>query len=166
MKSFSVSSFFSALALITLSSAPALAYPALHDYAKLSGTISNGTQSFPASFELEITDYNASSGQYKVKNTANMGGQVQSQENWAQDMVTQDMVLDLLANCKANGGKLEDTKVAAGTFKTCALTSENADQIETDWVGDVTFGLVKVDVYTKQNGVTTHVELEAHRPGK
>jgi len=131
-------------ALLSLSSA-ALAMPAIGDYARYDGTITQGTSVLAGTVEQEITAQNAQA-QYDVKQTQTVQGQgTSSSDTWtnASDLVTDAQIQQVLTYCAQLGGTLQTLTTAAGAINSCAVPLQ--DQTGTAWYAAVPFGLAKID---------------------
>ena len=148
-----------------LFAATAFAMPTMGGNAVYNVTISQGGQSMQGTLESTITA--ANSGSYTVESKINLGGQsqVQNQQRSEQEMVSDALVGQILGNCAQYGGKLETVTVPAGTFNTCALPADPQDGTGFTWVGQVAFGVVKVDT-TDTQGQKTYAELQSFKFGK
>ena len=77
------------------------------------------------------------------------------------DLINDEMISYLLANCAAQNGQLQNVTVPAGTFNSCAITNENS----TIWIAQAPFGFVKRTELTPENYTVT-LELQSFVNGK
>ena len=155
---------FVTIAATLLAGAMAFAYPSVKDqstlvgvYTDASGARTDFTQT------LLITAFDEPKLMYTVKVTAvTSKGQTETQEQQVSedDLMNGDLVKYLLENCAAQGGKLDKVTVPAGTFDTCALPTQDG----TTWVGDVIFGIVKVE-NKASDGSTMSLQLQSFVDG-
>jgi hypothetical protein len=148
-----------------LFAATAFAMPTVGDNALFDVIISQGGRSVKGT--LESTIKAVANGNYSIESKINLGGQfkIQNDQRNKQELVSDAMVSGILGNCAHYGGKAESVTVPAGTFKTCALPSQDKGSKGTTWIAQVAFGFVKVDT-TSANGQRTYAELKSFKFGK
>src|SRR4051812_35446503 len=91
----------------------ALAMPTVGDQALYSLNMTNGGQAITGTLEQLITANDA--GMFTVQTTVNDGksNQVQNDKKAASDLLSTDLVTQILANCAAYGGQPANITVAA-----------------------------------------------------
>jgi len=148
-----------------LFAATAFAMPSVGDQALYNVTMSQGGQQMVGTLEQLITANN--NDMYDVQMTFNFNGssQVKNEQRDIQDLMTDGYLNDILTNCQQYGGQSGPVTVSAGTFDACALPINDNDQTGTYWLGNVAFGLLKVDMKSK-DGQETHSELQSFKFGK
>lgn len=151
-----------------LMSQVAFAYPAVGDYVKYSGEIklANG-MSLPLVAEIELVSFDAAANTYKVKSTINLGGQIETTEEAspAADLVARPAIRDLIANCKANGGRTSKATVPAGTFDACMIAQSDGQTHTVYTIGDVPFAIVKSESMAT-DGSSSSISLQDVRFGQ
>ena len=145
----------------------AFAMPKVGDQSVLDVTISQGAQSISGTITNEVTKFDAAAKVYTVHREVKIQGQPDDVEDAAtseDEMVTDDMVNDMLANCAARGGVTEQVTVPAGIFPSCALNLEAEEGIKAKkvWVAKVPFGVAKM-VTERADGVTITVALRSFK---
>lgn len=143
----------------------AYAIPAIGDMANYNFAITQQGQNITGTLEQTITSMN--SGLYNVQSTYNVNGQsqVQNDQKKAEDLVSDAMINNILTNCASSGGQLASITVPAGAFNTCALPINDGEKTGTIWIGQVAFGVVKMDTTTTA-GDKTYVELVSFKLGQ
>ena len=161
-----MTSFLSSL-FIFLASSAALAYPAVGDHAMMSGTVTQGGMNASVTLERSIVSSDVTTDSFAVVETQTINGQAQTStmSSKSDEMITQQQVNGMLTYCTLSGGTLETITVPAGTFATCKVLTEdeNGHQEGFVWVGDVTFGIVKIT--GKSQGADYTFELASFRSG-
>jgi hypothetical protein len=155
-------------AVIVLSSAAALATPAVGDYVKYDVQVTQGAQVVTGTLERELTGFDAGAQAYAEKQTTTVNGQVQTQESTvaASDLINDAGIANILNNCAAYGGSAGSVTVPAGTFNVCAVPVNNNSQRATYAVTTVPYGFVAADVVTVSNGAHTVATLDAYKAGQ
>jgi hypothetical protein len=149
--------------LVTVS---AFAMPAVGDSAVYNTTITQNGQSFTGLLEQSITSMDSASGKFNVQTVMDFNGQKQSQSDLrdAQELISDQMASDIVANCANYGGQSDSVTVPAGSFHACAITTNENGATGKVWIAaGVAFGVVKAD--QEQNGMTTHAELASFKNG-
>lgn len=122
----------------------ALAFPAVGDKAVFKGAYygaAGGQIDFTQT--IELVKFDETTQKYSLTNQfdlANGQSQTQNAEVEANQLLSNDTVKQILADCVAGGGTLGQTTVPAGTFQTCAVPTERNGMI---YVAEVPFGFVK-----------------------
>ncbi len=160
---------FSVLSVLCLAvSASAFAMPAVGDKAQfdIDLTLSNGGH-YNGTVDLSLTEYNATSQQYKEEQLLAIAGQTRSQANWvdAKNLLTEGLINAVLGNCAAYGGSSQQVAVGAGTFQVCALPFDDQDSKGTNYIGQATFGIIKQDSTSKKDGTHTILSLRSYHNG-
>jgi len=148
--------------LVTVS---AFAMPTVGDVAVYNTTIVQGGQTMVGTLEQSITGID-SAGKLNIQTTMNFNGQkqVQTEQRDAQELISDGMASDIVANCANYGGQSDSVTVPAGSFHACAIpTNENGGTGKVWIAAGVAFGVVKADM--NQNGMTTHAELASFKNG-
>lgn len=151
-------------AMTTLVSTAALAYPALKDTSSFKGSyIAAAGGSIEFVQTIEVTNFDAAAAVYTLKNTVIYNGttNVQNSEIAAAQLLTNQKVTEILANC-AQMGTAETLTLSAGTFSTCKVPQERGSQI---WVADAPFGFVK-EIYIDEEGNRSEIELTSFAHGQ
>lgn len=143
-----------------------MAFPAVKDKSVFNG-IYAGAAGGQIEFvqTLELTKFDAASNKYTLANTfALPNGQVQAQEVEvdAAQLMTNDRVQQIMAQCESAGGVLGETTVSAGTYKTCQVPTERGGTV---WVAEVPFGFVK-EIYFDEDMNRIEVELASTVSGQ
>ena len=153
---------------LALLAGSAMATPKIGDQANFSLTISKAGQTIPGAISFELTQFDASRNQFlQHQVTQVQGGQTQTQDNWvsANDMLTDEKIDAVIANCVRAGGQNQSIQVPAGTYPTCALPINGNDGTKgVVWVAKVPLGLVRFDS-TNNDGVTVSALLASFRAG-
>ncbi|MCO5141992.1 MAG: hypothetical protein M9962_02755 [Oligoflexia bacterium] len=155
-----------AVLLATLISANAMATPKVGDYAKFDAVAQKDGQSMGLTIELAITNYNQSNNQYLQKQVITIsGGQSQVSEDWkpADDFLSDATINAVLNNCAQAGGTLQTVQSPAGLFNACAVPFDNQEERGTAWITAVPFGIVKMESYSKTEGLTITSVLSSYR---
>ena len=143
--------YFTALALTAFSTLAA-AMPAVGDTAAFDGTaVTSQGQSIAFHTVLTLTQFDASQNAYlQTSTTTAPGMQSVSKQAWvlASDLLSDETVQGILAQCSSQGGVSETVAVPAGTYNTCRITDSSDGSIYN--IGAVPFGIVKA-----QQGQTT-----------
>lgn len=152
---------------ILLSSVFSFAYPALNDSVSYNGkyTITENQMTLGFIQELLITEINKDTNKAKVQSTFYGPDGSESKDNQEVDLAefkTKDQILELLKNCEAVGGQLQNIEVTAGKFDTCHLADASKTEI---WVGDVPFNVVK-QIQFDDKGNKIELELSSFVDGQ
>lgn len=146
-------------------STSAWAMPAVGDHAVYAATYTSTAVTQNYTIDRKISGMNLLAKTFTLDTTFTMGSQSQAQSEVvaAADMTTDAQVTDALTNCVTYGGKTESVTVAAGTFNTCALPTQDGGTI---WVASgVPFAMVKTEGPTEDGG-TIKAELQSFENGK
>lgn len=140
------------LALILISPV-AFAYPAVNDSASYQGVYVQDGTSLPLTLSTTLTAFDAVTGQYKQTDTQTLGGQTDSKESLVDqgDLVTPELIQNILTNCAAQGGAPEVVKTGLGPLDTCKISSKDADTTQIYWFADVPFGIARFFVDGKND---------------
>ena len=161
-----MTSFLSSL-FIFLASSAALAYPAVGDFAMMSGTATQGGMNASVTLERSIVSFDVTTDSFAVVETQTINGQAQTStlSSKSDEMITQQQVNGMLTYCTMYSGALETITVPAGTFATCKMPTQDdsGQQSGFVWIGDVTFGIVKIT--GKSQGADYTLELASFRSG-
>lgn len=154
-----------------LAASISFAYPKLGDTALFDGVFTNTANGAKAGFvqELKLTNFNANLNLFERTSTMLISGQdpiVQVDQIATDDLLSQIGVSDILSQCVANGGQIEDITVPAGEFKTCMLFAETEDESQIVWIGDVPFGFIKAIIQEKSGSNVTELQLRDFQHGK
>ena len=153
-------------AIAFLSATTAFATPKVGDFASYNVAVEQNGQSANLGLTREITQFNEQTNAYLVRQVITLpDGQTQPSDEWeGSDNFLSDATIDsILANCVASGGTPQTVVVPAGTFSACALNFDNDESVGTAWVAKVTFGLVRLDQISKQDGTKTNINLASFR---
>ncbi len=154
----------SLFALMALASVSAYATPRVGDYAAYDATINQSGQQYQLVFSHELLQFNSSSNQYLRQQTLTFPGRApEVTQEWtpADELLTDETINNIMNNCSAAGGSLQNITVPAGNFQTCALPFNSDDGgTGTAWITNVPFGFVRLDS-TQSNGVQTSVMLRS-----
>ena len=151
-----------------LLSTSAFAMPSVGDVAEYDATVTTSQGGpYPGVFTQKLTEFNASTQQFHLVRTVNFG-QAQSSEEWVGvgQLVSDQLVSGVLAQCPQNGGTLETVSVPAGTFSTCAVPYDDAQSKGMLWVGAATFGIIKSQNYDKKSQQQSNLSLKSYHPGQ
>lgn len=144
------------------------AMPLVGDYANFDIVITNGTDNMTGSYEIALTGQNSAG--FQMSTTVKLGNQPAQKDQQtvaATDLMDDATVASVLANCAAYGGALQQLAVAAGTFNTCAVPTQNdAGQTNgTVWIGQVPFAVVK-QAQKRDDGLDMILSLKSYQNGK
>lgn len=119
------------------------AMPRIGDTATYSGTVQYQGQNYQARITQTITQFNSSTDQYTVQRTTEVQGSSNTESEMVQksDLLSADIIQNLLGQCSQANGVLEQVSAPAGNFSTCRLTSDDGSIVN---LGMVPFGVVKV----------------------
>jgi hypothetical protein len=150
-----------------LSGSFAVAMPAVNDYAQFAATVSDGTKTQTAVYELQLTAYDAQKKEFTMSVTFSHDGQSVTQTNQVPEgnLPTDAVIAQMLTNCTAFGGKAEKLTVGTAAIDTCAIPSGEGDESGTVWIGAVPFGVVKQQVTNTKSGLTNTMTLSSYRSG-
>jgi hypothetical protein len=156
-----VVSLLSSLTLTSLSTS-ALAAPAVNDTAFYVGTLKAQGRRLALTTEVQLVQYDDVKKAFLQRSTDSCIGQSNTREEWIETdkVLTAETAAKIVANCEQEGGKLETIEVWAGTYKACAITNEDEQSIETNWIAEVPFGIVKAHSAAKDGSMETTVELD------
>jgi hypothetical protein len=151
-----------------LMSQAVLAYPAVGDYVRLTGTVTMPTSTpnpIPVSLEIELLSYDAATKQFTVRSITDLAGQIQEEGGLAAetDFMARADIQQILANCPQMGGTKARTSVPAGNFEVCTVSEAKSTSVYS--IGDVPFGIVKTESISG-DGARTVLSLEKVRFGK
>lgn len=155
---------FLAMVSLLLSSVVAMAYPAVGDLASYSGTYSQGPNNVPFTMELTLVQYDAALQQYLQRQTLVFGAQTQVQDTWVKQssLLNPTSVAQIVSNCSAHGGKLEQVVVGAQALQACALPVVTDTEDSVYWIADVTFGIAQARISNKKDASQTHITMKSH----
>jgi hypothetical protein len=157
------------LATLLFTSCFAMAYPSIHDYAKLSGSaIEANGKVHPFSVEMEIIDFDQVKGAYKQRITTTLDGRPTTDESMSKvaETFNGQTAQELLARCSQHGGKLDDIQVPAGLFHTCAMPVSDSDSAGIYWLTDIPFGIAQMQAEQKDKSYKVSIQLESVRLGQ
>lgn len=143
----------------------AFAYPKVGDKAQYKGTLTQGTT--PATelvVDKEVLLFNDLAKKWIVKVDETMNGSTKTELVDVDDakMYTPAMYQQVMAQCVAKGGTVEAITTPAGNFNTChgKMMEPDGDWKEA-WIGDVPFGIVKMNKFDAEDNETISVELQS-----
>lgn len=151
------------IALISLSTSAAFAYPSVGDKVEWTGTIDrlDGTSS-EVKVIKEVLAHDTVTGKWTVKKDVTIDSQTTSETKLEDSLYSSEQYQQTIASCVANAGKLEEITVPAGTFKSCMLTTIGTDgSVDEKWWGDVPFGVVRKNMTEVNKGATTKLDLNS-----
>jgi len=122
----------------------AWAYPSVGDRVQWTGSVTqaNGT-AVPVKITKEVMSFNKDTSRWVVKFEATMGAETTSKTVEEEHLFTRDQFKKILAQCEAQGGKLEKIAAPAGIYETCKTVTTAADgTLVEKWWGDIPFGVV------------------------
>jgi hypothetical protein len=156
-------------AAVMLASTIALAFPGVNDKATYLGkyTQKASGQSFMFMQYFEITAFDSAKQIYSVKkilDLPNGDSQEELSEVPANELSNREQMLEVVANCAAMGGVSENIKVAAGSFDTCKIVTENGNS--SLWLGAVPFSVVKYSTVSPESGDVVEAELSLFEEGQ
>ncbi len=140
----------------------AQATPLVGDYSNFKVTVDVQGQIVPGTLELALVAKTATG--FKMTNTTkfeNQPAEHNEEDVTAEELLNDEIISYLLANCSAQNGKLETVTVPAGTFNTCAISNDNS----TSWIGQVPFGMVQ-RTETTPEGYVVNLKLQSFVNGK
>lgn len=140
----------------------AQATPLVGDYSNFKATVSTEGQTMAGTLEVALVAKTATG--FKMTATTkfdNQPSEHQEKDVNADDLINDEMISYLLANCAAQSGQLQSVTVPAGTFNSCAITNENS----TIWIAQVPFGFAKRTELSPE-GYTYSLELQSFVTGK
>ena len=140
----------------------AQATPLVGDYSNFKATVSTEGQTMAGTLEVALVAKTATG--FKMTATTkfdNQPSEHQEKDVNADDLINDEMISYLLANCAAQNGQLQSVTVPAGTFNSCAITNENS----TIWIAQVPFGFAKRTELSPE-GYTYSLELQSFVNGK
>ena len=152
---------------IALVSASAFATPKVGDFAEYDAVFGLNGQTMNANIKIEITKFDESAKKYTKKQTVRMDSNPTDQSSEEvlspEEMITDAVIDQVLANCAGQGGALQTITVPAGQFNTCALPVNNAEEEGTVWVAKVPFGMVQLSTKVKSDGRTITAALKSFK---
>ena len=140
----------------------AQATPLVGDYSNFKLTIDANGQTIVGTYEMALVA-KVTNG-FKMTRTTkfeNQPAQHEEEDINSDQLINDEMISYLLANCSTENGKLETVTVSAGTFNTCSLPTETGKV----WVTQAPFGVVKAQE-TTQEGYIVNLELQSFVNGK
>jgi hypothetical protein len=146
----------------------AFATPAVNDYAQFAATLSDGKTTQNATYETQLTAYDAQKKEFTMSVTFSQDGQSTTQTMpVAEQSLPSDAVIgQMLKACAQLGGKAEQLTVGSAAIDTCAVPSQSGPESGTVWIGAVPFGVVKQQFTNAQNGLTMTMTLTSFRNGQ
>jgi len=144
--------------------APALAFPAVGDKVVFDGTYTSPDGLVVVFTQtMEIVAFDASTEIFTFSNTfVSSGEPIQNTVTIsASEMASDVKVREVLDGCEAAGGKIEDIRVPAGTFRTCRSSKQDGGIV---WTANVPFGFVKEIYFDGKDRV--EVELRGLHAGQ
>ncbi|MBC7420260.1 MAG: hypothetical protein H7328_05980 [Bdellovibrio sp.] len=152
-----------------LLTAIAHATPKLGDYSEFQFTMSQAGQSMVGSYILAIVS-DANDGTVGLSTTIHFDGQAdQYQETKTEKtaLLNDQTINDVLTNCAAYGGVIEQVAVPAGILNSCKMPTqdETGKIVGSMWTSTVPFGIAK-QVQTSPEGVTYTLELKKYIVGQ
>ncbi|MBS1960179.1 MAG: hypothetical protein JST80_11950 [Bdellovibrionales bacterium] len=136
------------------------------DMANLSGTISNGSASYPATLTMKVTSAN-SDGTFNVSSSVSVMGQTQESTSVrsATEIGDEAQAADLVANCAAKGGINETITLASGeALNTCKLSGVQNGAVTVINVAAVPFLNARFQ-QASSAGMTTILTLQSYVRG-
>lgn len=140
----------------------AQATPLVGDYSNFKATVSTEGKTMAGTLEVALVAKTATG--FKMTATTkfdNQPSEHREEDVNADDLINDEMISYLLANCAAQNGQLQNVTVPAGTFNSCAITNENS----TIWIAQAPFGFAKRTELTPENYTVT-LELQSFVNGK
>jgi translation initiation factor RLI1 len=122
----------------------AQAAPKVGDSATLDGFLNTGNGKVKVTTAQSITEYNVNTDVYTVKQFQAIGNDTETTEVQAgpDEIMSEELAANIVEICESNGlGKKEKVKVAAGTFNTCRVSTDDGSVL---WIAAVPFGIVKL----------------------
>jgi hypothetical protein len=160
-----------AFALIFVST-EALATPKVGDAASFETAVTQNGQSAIGLVSIELMSYDAARGFLQRQTAEFPGSAPEVTEEWMpENEFFSDATIDQLlgkgnssiGNCAHFNGTLQAITVPAGTFDSCAIPFESAENKGTVWVAKVSLGIVRLDLVSKQNGPSMSSMLKSFR---
>jgi hypothetical protein len=151
--------------VVLLASSVALAYPTVGDFASLQGTLTMLGSESPFTLDRTIKSFDGANYLVNVQQIIGLEVQSEDQSTPAADMMSREMVQAILADCVAQGGRLETITVAAGSFNACALPFNDEETHGVVWIADVVFGLAKITTTAHDNSYSFTLGLAKQTPG-
>lgn len=149
--------------LVFLFTGTVFAYPAVGDRVEWTGTIDklDGT-STPIKVVKEILSQNSDSKKWTVKKDVTLGDERMTETTEQEAIYSPEQFKKTLETCEASGGKIEETTVPAGTYKTCMLITVSEDgRVDQKWWGDVPFGVVRKNTSENKNANNAKLDLNS-----
>lgn len=163
-----LSNFF-AMSVVTLASTVSLAYPMVGDKAEWEGTYTKDPDAAQTLVvKKEVTEHDDTDKEWMVKVDKIINGVTTTMMEDIDDdkMYSTEKWNEIMTNCEAKKGMLEDVTVPAGTFKTCHMKKTCDGHSWEVWWGDVPFGVVKGNWDDTEKGEHHAVELKTFTLGQ
>lgn len=160
--------FISSLVLFLAANAQA-SMPSVNDVSHLVGTYTSQGKTLPTDLKLSVLSFDAASQTYMVQQVYSLAGSVAQDEQKptsAAEMISDAFINDVLTNCMSYGGTIEQITVAAGSFQTCRLTSNDSSSSSITWVGYVPFGIVKAEIHAADGSYDMTFDLADYQFGQ
>lgn len=129
------------IASLLVASSSLFAMPKIGDMAAYSGSVAGMNMTVKS----ELTAFDSQKSTFtKVSTTTFMGqASTESEELTSEDLLSEETISAMMEYCETSyiNGKRETVAVPAGTFDTCAITSQDGSIIN---IGMVPFGIVKM----------------------
>ena len=139
---------------LTLLSSVSFGYGKVGDLANYNLTVVAQGKEVKGQNSMEVLSYDDTTKKFKLRSITVVNGDPQVKDEEADQIFTPDTAKAMIGGCAR---PLETVVVPAGTFETCRIDLNNEGA--TGWIGNVPFGIVKVEEANTQQGVTVHVEL-------
>lgn len=146
----------------------AYATPKVGDHSEFAFSITHGTETRVGTYTSAIVSENGE--QVSLSTTIHFDGQEDqhSEEPMNRSQLLNDeTIADVLANCAEYGGAAEQLVVPAGTFPSCKLAMQDDAGKDNGfmWIGTVPFGILK-QVMTNPEGVVYDLQLSTFVNGQ
>lgn len=141
----------------------AFAYPTVGDKVEWTGTIENSSgTATQVKVVKEVLSHDTITGKWTIKKDVTVDSQTTSETKVEDSLYSPEQYQQTIASCEANGGKLEEITVPAGTFKACMLTTVSPDgTVDEKWWGDVPFGVVRRNLTEAAKSQVTKLDLNS-----
>jgi hypothetical protein len=155
--------------LTTVVASSAFAWPKLNDTATYDAAAHLGAQTAVGTLTLLTTAIDVGGDSMTVQqntffnNSSSTGStsvKLSQMQQFAQELPA------LIADCAHQGGTAETVATPAGTFNTCKIVDDTADQTGFVWYADVLFGWAKQVHTAKSNGEVTEITLKSFSNGR
>lgn len=151
------------VALVLTSSSFAIATPSVGDSSVFAYTTRSGGNFAQGTFEMSLISQSGDSFQrLQTSHMENSPTESYEETIVASDLLDDQTIAELLANCTELGGQPEQLTVPAGIFETCMMME---NQNSRTWVGAVPMGIIK-QVTLAQTGVLITMELMSFKYGQ